>query len=60
MIRIDFHNKVALICGAGGGGIGSAVARSFAEAGATIAALDQNEELNNATRDIITGFGVRC
>ena len=40
MIRIDFRNKVALICGAGGGGIGSAVTRIFAEAGATIAALD--------------------
>lgn len=60
MIRIDFRNKVALICGAGGGGIGSAVARSFAEAGATIAALDQSEELNKATRDVITGFGVTC
>jgi NAD(P)-dependent dehydrogenase (short-subunit alcohol dehydrogenase family) len=60
MIRIDFRNKVALICGAGGGGIGSAVARSFAEAGATIAALDQSEELNKATREVITGFGVTC
>ena len=60
MIGIDFRNKVALICGAGGGGIGSAVARIFAEAGATIAALDQSEELNRATRDVITGFGVRC
>ena len=60
MLRIDFRNKVALICGAGGGGIGSAVARIFAEAGATIAALDQNEALNSATRDVITGLGARC
>jgi NAD(P)-dependent dehydrogenase (short-subunit alcohol dehydrogenase family) len=60
VIEIDFRGKVALICGAGGGGIGSAVTRSFAQAGATIAAIDQNEELNAATRKAVTGHGVRC
>jgi NAD(P)-dependent dehydrogenase (short-subunit alcohol dehydrogenase family) len=60
MIQIDLRDKVALICGAGGGGIGSAVTRSFAQAGATIAVIDQNEELNDATRKIVTAHGVRC
>jgi NAD(P)-dependent dehydrogenase (short-subunit alcohol dehydrogenase family) len=60
VIGIDFRNKVALVCGAGGGGIGSAVARSFAEAGATLAVVDQNAALNDATRAVITGYGVRC
>ena len=60
MIGIDLRNKVALVCGAGGGGIGSAVARSFAEAGATMAVVDQNAALNEATRQVITGYGVSC
>jgi NAD(P)-dependent dehydrogenase (short-subunit alcohol dehydrogenase family) len=60
VIGIDFRSKVALVCGAGGGGIGSAVARSFAEAGATLAVVDQNAALNDETREVITGYGVRC
>lgn len=60
MIQIDFRNKVALICGAGGGGIGSAVTRAFAQAGATLAVLDQNEGLNAATREVVTSHGIRC
>jgi NAD(P)-dependent dehydrogenase (short-subunit alcohol dehydrogenase family) len=60
LIEINLRNKVALVCGAGGGGIGSAVARSFAEAGATMAVVDQNAALNDATRQVITGYGVSC
>jgi NAD(P)-dependent dehydrogenase (short-subunit alcohol dehydrogenase family) len=60
VIQIDFRDKVALICGAGGGGIGSAVTRSFAQAGATMAVLDQNAELNDVTREVVAGYGVRC
>ena len=60
MIQIDFRDKVALICGAGGGGIGSAVTRSFAQAGATMAVIDQNAELNDATREVVREYGVRC
>ena len=60
MIPIDLRNKVALICGAGGGGIGSAVTLSLAQAGATLAVIDQNEELNSATRRVVSGFGVAC
>ena len=39
MITVDLNGKVALICGAGGGGIGSAVSRCIAAAGATVAAV---------------------
>jgi NAD(P)-dependent dehydrogenase (short-subunit alcohol dehydrogenase family) len=60
MIGIDFSDKIALICGAGGGGIGSAVTRAFAQAGATLAVIDQNAELNDATRKVVTGHGVGC
>jgi NAD(P)-dependent dehydrogenase (short-subunit alcohol dehydrogenase family) len=60
VIQIDFRDKVALICGAGGGGIGSAVTRVFAQAGATMAVIDQNAELNDATREAVVGHGVRC
>ena len=60
MITIDLAGKVALICGAGAGGIGSAVTRVLAEAGATIAALDHSEELNAATREDLAGQGLSC
>jgi NAD(P)-dependent dehydrogenase (short-subunit alcohol dehydrogenase family) len=60
VIQIDFRDKVALICGAGGGGIGSAVTRSFAQAGATMAVIDQNAQLNDATRELVKEYGARC
>lgn len=60
MIGIDLNGKVALICGAGGGGIGSAVSRCVAEAGATIAAVDLNDELNEATRRDLADGGLNC
>jgi NAD(P)-dependent dehydrogenase (short-subunit alcohol dehydrogenase family) len=60
MITIDLTGKVALICGAGGGGIGSAVSRCIAAAGATVAAVDMNEELNEATRRDLTDSGFTC
>ncbi len=60
MINIDLSGKVALICGAGAGGIGSTVTRAFAEAGATIAALDHSEELNAATREDLASAGLSC
>jgi len=60
LIEINLRNKIALICGASGGGIGSAVARSFAEAGATLAVVDQSAQLNDATRGAIAAYGVPC
>lgn len=60
MITIDLAGKVALICGAGAGGIGTGVSRVLAEAGATIAALDHSEELNAATRDDLAERGFAC
>lgn len=60
MINIDLSGKVALICGAGAGGIGSGVTQLLAEAGATIAALDHSEELNEATRQALAAEGFGC
>ena len=60
MINIDLGGKIALICGAGAGGIGTAVTRTLAEAGASIAALDHSEELNAATREDLAGAGFSC
>jgi NAD(P)-dependent dehydrogenase (short-subunit alcohol dehydrogenase family) len=60
MVTIDLSGKVALICGAGGGGIGSAVTRCLAGAGATVAALDQSDALNEATRQDLAASGLTC
>ena len=60
MITIDLNGKVALICGGGGGGIGTAVTRCLAAAGATVAVVDLNEELNEATRQDLADSGYSC
>lgn len=60
MNTIHLQNKVALICGAGAGGIGSAVTRALAEAGATVAAVDVTDELNEATRLDLAASGWNC
>jgi NAD(P)-dependent dehydrogenase (short-subunit alcohol dehydrogenase family) len=60
MVKIDLSGRVALICGAGGGGIGSAVSRCIAAAGAKVAAVDMNEELNDATREDLAAAGFGC
>jgi NAD(P)-dependent dehydrogenase (short-subunit alcohol dehydrogenase family) len=56
-ITIDLTNKVVLICGAGAGGIGSATADVFAEAGATIIAVDRSDQLVEETLASIRKIG---
>jgi NAD(P)-dependent dehydrogenase (short-subunit alcohol dehydrogenase family) len=60
MIGIDLSGKTALVCGAGGGGLGSAVSRVLAQAGANLVAVDQNEEFLAETKAEVTGLGVAC
>jgi 3-oxoacyl-[acyl-carrier protein] reductase len=49
-----FDGKVAIITGAGGG-IGSALARAFAEAGAAVVVNDKNETTARAVADALIG-----
>lgn len=56
-ITIDMSNKVVLICGAGAGGIGAATADVFAEAGATIIAVDRSDQLVEETLASIRKIG---
>jgi NAD(P)-dependent dehydrogenase (short-subunit alcohol dehydrogenase family) len=60
MIGIDLSGKTALVCGAGGGGLGSAVSRVLAEAGAAIVAVDQSAEFTAGTKAEVEGLGVAC
>jgi NAD(P)-dependent dehydrogenase (short-subunit alcohol dehydrogenase family) len=60
MIGIDLSGKIALVCGAGGGGLGSAVSRILAQAGANLIAVDQSQEFVDETRAEVTGMGVKC
>jgi NAD(P)-dependent dehydrogenase (short-subunit alcohol dehydrogenase family) len=57
---MDLSGKVALVCGAGGGGLGSAVSRVLASAGADLIAVDQTEELVAETRAEAERLGVTC
>lgn len=50
------RDKVAIVTG-GGGGIGTATCRRFAEAGAHVAVLDINADAAGRTADAITGTG---
>lgn len=52
-----FRGKVVVVTG-GGGGIGSAVCRGFAEEGAAVAVLDRNGDAAQATADAIGGGAI--
>jgi NAD(P)-dependent dehydrogenase (short-subunit alcohol dehydrogenase family) len=57
---IDFEGRVVLICGAGGGGIGTATSTLLAEAGADIIAVDHRQNLVDETVAIVEGLGRKC
>ena len=63
-MNISFENKVALVTGAGSG-LGLATAKAFAEAGASVALADWNEEAaQSAVKEIAgkgqKGIAIRC
>jgi NAD(P)-dependent dehydrogenase (short-subunit alcohol dehydrogenase family) len=60
MIAIDLSGKTALICGAGGGGLGSAVSSVLAGAGAKLVAVDQSQALLEETKAQARQLGVSC
>lgn len=55
-MKIDFEGKVALVTGAAGG-IGFAVAKMFAEAGANVAMADINETMINQAAEVLSHAG---
>lgn len=55
-----FENKVALVCGAGGGGVGIATTRLLVGAGARIVAVDRTRELLDEVRQVVDGAGAEC
>jgi NAD(P)-dependent dehydrogenase (short-subunit alcohol dehydrogenase family) len=56
----DLTGRVALVTG-GSRGLGKAMARAFAEAGADVVICSRDEaELKSATREICDGTGARC
>lgn len=57
---VDFGGRVALVCGAGAGGIGTATARMLAEADAHVVAVDRTDALVDETRAMVTGIGAKC
>jgi len=60
MVGMDLSGKVALVCGAGGGGLGTAVSHILAGAGADLIAVDQNEDLVAATKAETEALGITC
>lgn len=59
-LNIDFSGKVALVCGAGAGGIGTATALHLTRAGAAVVAVDRTAELVEETRAQLTALGGAC
>jgi 3-oxoacyl-[acyl-carrier protein] reductase len=55
--RLDLGERVVVVAGAGGGGIGTAVCRTLADAGASIAAVDNDPERLGITEEAV---GDRC
>ena len=58
-LNIDFSGKVVVVTGAGGL-ICGAMARAFAQSGASVAALDLNEDAVKALADELTSEGFIC
>jgi NAD(P)-dependent dehydrogenase (short-subunit alcohol dehydrogenase family) len=56
-LKISFEGKIALVAGAGAGGIGSAVSNALAEAGATVVAVDRTQALVDETVAAVRRIG---
>lgn len=54
---IDLNRRAYLVCGAGGGAIGTAICRMLAEAGATVVAVDKAEEGRQVAAEALAPFG---
>jgi NAD(P)-dependent dehydrogenase (short-subunit alcohol dehydrogenase family) len=59
-LAVDLSDKVAIVCGAGAGGIGSATSRILAQCGAHIVAVDYSDALVAETRATVTDLGRKC
>lgn len=57
---LNLSGRTALICGAGGGGIGTATSRLLAEAGVDIVAVDHSAELAEETVAMVKDIGRKC
>ena len=57
-LGLDLEERVFVVAGAGGGGIGSATARSLAAAGAHVAGIDRSAEAFGAIRDDLERMGL--
>jgi NAD(P)-dependent dehydrogenase (short-subunit alcohol dehydrogenase family) len=58
-MNISFHNKVALVTGAGSG-LGLATAKAFADSGASVVLADWNEESVRSAAKALTAEGHRA
>ncbi len=54
---LDFTGRVVLVAGAGGGGIGSAIALMLAQAGARLVGVDKSATAFDALRAALEGLG---
>jgi NAD(P)-dependent dehydrogenase (short-subunit alcohol dehydrogenase family) len=59
-IAIDLEGRVVLACGVGRGGIGGAVARRLAAAGATLVMVDQTQAILDETIADVEALGGQC
>lgn len=56
-VSLDLNRRAYLVCGAGGGGIGTAIAAMLAEAGATVIAIDKTELGRETAGRALAEFG---
>ena len=54
---IDLNRRAYLVCGAGGGAIGTAICRMLAEAGGTVVAVDKAEQGRQVAAEALAPFG---
>jgi len=59
-VQIDFSGRVALVVGGGGGGIGTAMCRRLAEAGADVVAISAVADHVESTKADVESIGRSC